>query len=60
MTITDIEGAVIEITNLHDAIEQATLFASMKHDDKEFEKTDKYLKAHWNDILKKLETLQNT
>ena len=60
MTITDIEGEVIEVTNLHDAIEQATLFTNIKHTDKAFAKTDKYLKSYWSDILKKLKTLRNT
>ena len=56
MTITDIEGLVIEVTNLNDAIEQATTFANMKHVDKAFEKTDKYLKDYWTDIFNKLKT----
>ena len=60
MTITDIEGKVIEVTSLNDAIKQATIFANMEHIDKAFEKTDKYLKAYWNDVLNKLKTLQNT
>ena len=59
MTITDIEGTVIEITNLSKAIEQATMFANFEHADKAFQKTDKYLKAYWNDVLNKLKTLQN-
>ena len=59
MTITDIEGLVIEVTNLNDAIEQATMFANMKHVDKAYKKTDKHLKAYWNDVLNKLKTLQN-
>ena len=59
MTITDIEGTVIEVTNLKDAIEQATMFANFEHVDKAFKKIDKYLKAYWNDILNKLKTLQN-
>ena len=60
MIITDNEGAIIEVTNLKVAIEQATMFANMKHVDKTFEKTDKYLKAYWTDVLNKLKTLQNT
>ena len=60
MTITDNEGTIIEVTNLKEAIEQAAMFANMKHVDKVFEKTDKYLKDHWTDILNKLKMLQNT
>ena len=60
MTITDNEGTIIEVTNLKEAIEQAAMFANMKHVDKAFEKTDKYLKAYWTDVLNKLKTLQNT
>ena len=46
MTIRDIEGTVIEITNLNEAIEQATMFVNFEHADKKFQKTDKYLKAY--------------
>ena len=60
MTITDNEGTIIEVTNLNDAIEQATMFANFEHIDKAFQKTDKYLKAYWTDVLNKLKTLQNT
>ena len=59
MTITDIEVTVIEVTNLHDPIEQAKMFVNMKHADKAFAKTDKYLRTYWNDILEKLRALQN-
>jgi len=60
MTITDIEGTVIEVTNLNEAIKQATMFANFEHVDKAFQKADKYLSAYWIDILNKLKTLQNT
>ena len=60
MTITDNEGTIIEVTNLKEAIEQAAMFANMKHVDKTFEKTDKYLKDYWTDILNKLKMLQNS
>ena len=60
MPITYIEGTVIEVTNLNEAIEQAAMFANFEHIDKAFQKTDKYLKAYWTDVLNKLKTLQNT
>ena len=60
MTITDIEGTIIEVTNLSEAIEQAKMFVNFEHVDKAFQKTDKYLKAYWTDILNKLKILQNT
>lgn len=60
MTITDNEGKIIEVTNLNDAIDQATMFANMHHVDKPFGKTDEYLKSYWTDVLNKLKILQNT
>ena len=60
MTITDFEGTVIEVTNLKEAIERATMFANFEHADKGFENTDKYLNTYWTDVLNKLKTLQNT
>ncbi|HEX5152797.1 MAG TPA: hypothetical protein VFW07_15205 [Parafilimonas sp.] len=60
MTITDIEGKVIEVTNLNEAIQQATMFANFEHVDKAFQKSDKYLRAYWADVLSKLKHLQNT
>ena len=59
MTISDKEGTIIEVTNLKEAIEQAAMFANFEHIDKTFEKTDKYLKAYFTDVLNKLKTLQN-
>ena len=56
MTITDIEGTVIEVTNLKEAVEQATMFANFEHADKAFEKASTYLKAYWKDVLNKLKT----
>jgi len=60
MTITDKDGTIIEVTDLKKAIEKAAMFANMKHVDKAFEKTDKYLKDYWTDILNKLKMSQNT
>ena len=58
MNITDIEGKSIEVTDLDKAIRQAAMFTNMKHIEKAFEQTDKYLKAYWTDVLKKLKQLK--
>lgn len=58
MSVTDINGKKIEVTNLDKAIEQATMFSSMKHEDINFRNTDKVLNTYWNDMLNKLKRLQ--
>ncbi len=60
MTITDIEGTVTEVTNVKEAIKQATMFANFEYADTAFGKASKYLKAYWTDVLNKLKILQNT
>ena len=59
MSIVDINGERIDVTNLDEAIKQAVMFSNLKHDDKRFEKTDKFLNNYWQDVLDKLKALRN-
>jgi hypothetical protein len=58
MSIVDINGEKIEVTNLDEAIKQAAMFSTLKHDDKTFENTDKALNNYWQDMLNKLKALR--
>ncbi|MGN7706882.1 hypothetical protein [Chryseobacterium sp. 22543] len=64
MTITDLNGHSIEVTNLTKAINQAKTFKGFQHKDKIFSDFDKRNKAYWTDIYNKLmeirKQLQNT
>lgn len=59
MIIVDMNGERIDVTNLDEAIKQAAMFSSLKHDDKTFENTDKSLNNYWQDVLHKLKALRN-
>ena len=58
MHINDMNGQRIEVTNLEEAISQASMFTDMKHEDASFSKLDDQLKIYWKDILNKLNALK--
>jgi hypothetical protein len=59
MKITDINDAEITVTDLNSALMQAREFVNLQHTDEEFKKLDEQQKAYWQDIVNKLEALQN-
>lgn len=58
MKITDLEGKLIEVTDLDKAIEQAEMFKSFKHEGVDYKKLDKKLRRYWRDIYYKLMALK--
>lgn len=58
MHINDINGQRIEVTDLIEAIKQASMFTNMKHVDASFGKLDDELNFYWQDILNKLNELK--
>lgn len=57
MHIYDLNGKRIEVTDLSKAIEQAKAFTGFQHEDENYQQLDNTLFEYWNDMLKKLETL---
>jgi hypothetical protein len=53
----DINGKSIEVTNLTEAIKQASMFVKMRHADASFSKLDDELNFYWQDSLNKLNAL---
>ena len=59
MTITDLDGKTITVTDLPEAIKQAAMFKGFRHKDRSFKKMDDRLQAYWTDVHKKLLQLYN-
>jgi len=59
MKITDINGKEITVTDLNSALKQAKEFVNVQHTDEQFKQLDDNLKLYWQDIVEKLEVLQN-
>lgn len=57
MQITDSNGKVIRITNLHAAIDQAKLLIDYFENDVRFKDFEESQKAYWRDVLFKLQEL---
>lgn len=60
MHIIDIDGKLITVTDLPEAIRQAAAFKEFRHEDPAFAETDKRLQAYWHDIHAKLLELQKS
>ena len=54
MKITDLNGCLIEVTDLDEAIQISSDYKQYKHEDKSFSDFDKRQNAYWTDIHKKL------
>lgn len=54
MHVVDIEGKLISVTNLDQAISQCDNFRNIKHKSKCFSKLDEELNIYWNDLYNKL------
>jgi hypothetical protein len=59
MTITDINGCELQVTNLHEAIKQAEEFRHYRHEDNSHADFDKRQQAYWADRYHKLIALKN-
>ena len=60
MKITDLNGCLIEVTDLDEAIQISSDYKQYKHEDKSFSDFDKRQKAYWTDIHEKLTAIQKT
>ena len=58
MQFTDLEGKLIEITDLDKAIEQAEMFKDFRHIRGNYKKLDKKLRMYWSDVYLKLMKLK--
>ncbi len=54
MYITDLNGCLIEVTDLDEAIRITADYKEYRHKDKSFAEFDKRQKAYWTDMHKKL------
>lgn len=59
MTIYDLNGKPIEITDLDTAIELAEAYKEYHHQDEQYYEMDKRLHEYWSDIYKKLLELKS-
>ncbi len=59
MKILDLNGYLIEITDLTAALKQAEEFTSYRHVNRQFSQLDSKLNAYWKDMLNKLLALQD-
>lgn len=57
MHITDLHGKDIHITNLHAAIDQATILVGYFATDERFRDFSETQKEYWRDVLAKLQLL---
>ena len=58
MKITDLNGCLIEVTDLDEAIQISSDYKQYKHEDKSFSDFDKRQKAYWTDIHEKLTAIK--
>ena len=58
MKITDLNGCLIEVTDLDEAIQISSDYKQYKHEDKSFSDFDKRQKAYWVDIHEKLTAIK--
>ncbi|GIM54026.1 MAG: hypothetical protein Q4B43_08470 [Bacteroidota bacterium] len=54
MTIKDINGNIVQVTDLDKALQQADDFRKYKHTDNKHISFDREQKAYWEDMYKKL------
>jgi len=58
MKITDLNGCLIEVTDLDEAIQISSDYKQYKHEDKSFSDFDKRQKAYWTDLHEKLTAIK--
>lgn len=54
MIVKDLNGCLIEVSNLDEAIEITKQYTEYQHEDKSFSDFDKRQKAYWKDMHEKL------
>lgn len=59
MKITDLNGCLIEVTDLDEAIKVTTEYIAYQHEDKSYSDFDRRQKVYWTDIHQKLMELKN-
>lgn len=58
MKVTDLNGCLIVITNLDQAIQISADYRKYKHEDKSFSEFDQRQKAYWQDMYEKLKAIK--
>ena len=58
MKITDLNGCLIEVTDLDEAIQISSDYKQYRHEDKSFSDFDKRQKAYWTDLHEKLTAIK--
>ncbi|MFH6965305.1 hypothetical protein ACHRVK_22280 [Flavobacterium plurextorum] len=58
MYITDLNGCLIEVTDLAKAIQITAEYKEYSHKDKSFSEFDKRQKAYWTDMYEKLRAIK--
>ncbi len=54
MKVTDLNGCLIEVTDLEEAIKLTAQYKEYEHENKSFSEFDKRQKAYWTDMYEKL------
>jgi len=58
MKVTDLNGCVIEVTDIKEAIKIAKRYTKYNHEDKSFSDFNKRQNAYWKDIHEKLTAIR--
>ncbi|MEN9907989.1 MAG: hypothetical protein RLZZ540_1138 [Bacteroidota bacterium] len=58
MKVTDLNGCLIEVSNLDEAIEITKQYTEYQHEDESFSDFDRRQKAYWKDMHEKLTAIK--
>lgn len=58
MKVTDLNGCLIEVTDLNEAIRMTKRYTQYRHEDKSYSDFDKRQNAYWADMYEKLTALK--
>lgn len=58
MTVTDLNGCPIEITDLNEAIRITKRYTKYEHENKRHSDLDKKIRAYWTDMYEKLTAIK--
>lgn len=59
MIVKDLNGCLIEVSNLDEAIKITKQYTEYQHEDKSFSDFDKRQKAYWKDMHEKLTAIKD-
>ena len=59
MYITDLNGCLIEVTDLDEAIQITAEYKQYEHENQGFSELDKRLNSYWTDMYEKLTAIKN-